>query len=300
MEMRKMEMRKMEMRKMENNVTKNDVKVDEKGQEKRYYVDFYDMFDGWGTFGFFTDRLFEELDSAIKLCDELNDKLDKGNKSCGEHYGVMDSKVSREVYCGQDEEYEKKILDLDSQLLKSDTSKIVGQDEKTSETGYNDRYKEAAEEIAQLINDDLSNSTGFDTAQIEKILRRRLGNRSPGDHGQKTGKDILGVKIPGTNFDLRINSPPEKIEMFAHSADCRYCNGPVKMMRHMKTFELQPNNCSCLGCGQRYFVKIPGTIEEWELKQWRQKGQTFVMGGDLSEQGKTVLAAESSENISNE
>jgi hypothetical protein len=290
----------MEMKKMENNVTEKAIKVDEKGQEKRYYVDFYDMFDGWGTFGFFTDRLFEELDSAIKLCDELNDKLDKGNKSCGEHYGVMDSKVSREVYCGQDKEYKEKILGLDTQLLKSDTSKVIGQDEKTCRPEHNDRYKEAAEEIAHLINGDLSNSTGFDTTQIEKILRRRLGNGSLEDHDQKTGEDILGVKIPGTNFDLRINSPPEKIEMVAHSADCRYCNGPVKMMRHNRTFRLQPDNCSCLGCGQRYFVEILGTIEEWELKQWRQKEQTFAMGGDVSEQGKTILAAERSENISDE
>jgi hypothetical protein len=276
----RMKICEMEIRKMENDVTKNGVKIDEKCQEKRYYVDFYDMFDGWGEFGFFTDRLFEELDSAIKLCDELNDKLDKGNKSCGEHYGVMDSKINREIHCGQDEEHKKKIFGPGAQLLKSDVSKIVEQDEKTSESKHNDRYKEAAEEIVQLIDDNLSNSTGFDTAQIEKILRRILGNSSPEDHDQKAGEDILGIKIPGTNFELRINSPPEKIEMVAHSADCRYCNGPVKMMRHSRTFRLQPDNCLCLGCGQRYFVEIIGDIEEWELKQWRQKGQTFAMGGD--------------------
>ena len=89
------------------------------------------------------------------------------------------------------------------------------------------------------------------------------------------------MKIPGTDFDLRIKEPPEEIEMVAHSADCRYCNGVVKMMRDDKTFKLQPDNCSCFGCGQRYFVRISGTIEEWELKQWRQKGQTFAMGGDI-------------------
>lgn len=285
---------------MENDVTKNGVKIDEKGQEKRYYVDFYDMFDGWGGFGFFKDRLFEDLDSAIKLCDKLNSELAKGNKSCGEHYGVMDSKVSREVYCGQDEEYKKRILALDTQLLKSDTSKIIGQDEKASETRYNDRYKEAAEEIAHLIGDDLLSSTGFDTTQIENILRKRLGTGFLEGHDQKTGESVAKVKIPGTNFDLRINSPPEKIEMVAHSADCSYCSGVVKMMRDIETGKLQPSNCSCLRCGQRYFVEILGTVEEWELKQWRQKGQTFAMGGDLSERGKAILAAESSENISNE
>jgi hypothetical protein len=151
-----------------------------------------------------------------------------------------------------------------------------------------------------LINDDLSNSTGFDTAQIEKILRKRLGNCSPEEQNQKTGENVVGIKIPGTNFDLRIGSPPEKIEMFAHSADCRYCNGVVKMMRDRETFKLQTDNCPCLMCGQRYFVEISDTIEEWELKQWRQKGQTFAMGGDVSEQGKAILDAESSENISNE
>ncbi len=89
------------------------------------------------------------------------------------------------------------------------------------------------------------------------------------------------MKIPGTNFDLRIEELPEKIEMVAHSADCRYCNGIVKMMRDDKTFELQQDNCRCLMCGQRYFVEIPGSVKEWELKQWQQKGQMFAdMGRD--------------------
>lgn len=88
------------------------------------------------------------------------------------------------------------------------------------------------------------------------------------------------MKVPGTEFDLRIKEPPEEIEMIAHSADCRYCNGVVKMMRDDKTFELRPDNCRCLKCGQGYYVKILGAVEEWELKQWRQKGQTFAMGGD--------------------
>lgn len=97
---------------MENDNKENVVKVDDNGQMKRYYVDFYDMFDGWGTFGFFNDRLFEELDDAIKCCDGLNEELAKGNKACGEHYGVMDSKNNMEVYCGQDEEYKKNIFGI--------------------------------------------------------------------------------------------------------------------------------------------------------------------------------------------
>lgn len=88
------------------------------------------------------------------------------------------------------------------------------------------------------------------------------------------------MKVPGTEFDLRINEPSEKIEMFAHSGECKYCNGIVKMMRDFETFKLQPDNCQCLLCGQRYFVEIIGSIEEWELNQWKQKGQTFAMGGD--------------------
>lgn len=93
-------------------------------------------------------------------------------------------------------------------------------------------------------------------------------------------KKLENMKIPGTQYDLRINEPPEKIDMVAWSADCRYCNGMVKMPRDSATFKIQPDKCWCLMCGQRYFVDITGTIEEFELLQWRQKGQTFAMGGD--------------------
>ena len=68
---------------------------DSKDQTKRYYVDFYDMFDGWGGFGFFADRLSDDLDEAIKLCDKLNSELDDNNKSCGHHYGVIYSNINR-------------------------------------------------------------------------------------------------------------------------------------------------------------------------------------------------------------
>lgn len=78
-------------------------------KKKRYYVDFYDMIDGWGYFGFFTDMIFDDLPDAIKLCDELNSKLPDGNKKCGEHYGVMDSTVQREIYCGQDKKYKEEV-----------------------------------------------------------------------------------------------------------------------------------------------------------------------------------------------
>ncbi len=89
-----------------------------KNETKRYYVDFYDMFDGWGIFGFFEDRLFDDLDEAIKLCDELNSELADGNKSCGEHYGVIDNIIGREIHCGIDKKYKIKISDIEMALSK--------------------------------------------------------------------------------------------------------------------------------------------------------------------------------------
>lgn len=87
------------------------------------------------------------------------------------------------------------------------------------------------------------------------------------------------MKVPDTDIDVRIGEPPEKIEMVAHSAECGHCKGIVKMMRDMKTGRLQPDNCQCLLCGQRYFVEIQGDILQWELNQWRQKAEK----GDLWE-----------------
>lgn len=92
------------------------VKMEEK-KEKRYYVDFYDMIDGWGDFGFFTERLFVEISDAIKLCDRLNVELDESNKKCGEHYGVIDRRIEREVYCGMDEQYKMRISDAKNLLF---------------------------------------------------------------------------------------------------------------------------------------------------------------------------------------
>lgn len=87
------------------------------------------------------------------------------------------------------------------------------------------------------------------------------------------------MKVPDTDIDVRVGEPPEKIEMVAHSAECRYCKGIVKMMRDMNTGRLQLDNCQCLLCGQRYFVEIQGDVGEWELNQWRQKAEK----GDLWE-----------------
>lgn len=89
----------------------------EKNNTKRYYVDFYDMIDGWGDFGFFTDRLFDDINGAIKLCEELNSKLPEGNKKCGEHYGVIDSTIHREIYCGQDKKYKEEVGNMMGNLV---------------------------------------------------------------------------------------------------------------------------------------------------------------------------------------
>jgi len=66
---------------------------------KRYYVAFYDMFDGWGSWGFWTDRLFDDLDKAKACADEHQAELMQQNKDCGEHYGVIDRKTGTEIYC---------------------------------------------------------------------------------------------------------------------------------------------------------------------------------------------------------
>lgn len=86
------------------------------------------------------------------------------------------------------------------------------------------------------------------------------------------------MKVPGTNIDIRVNEPSEEIEMVAHSGVCKYCGGIVKMMRDTATFKLQPDNCHCLLCGQRYHVDVKGSIHEWELRQWGQKELLLNLG----------------------
>lgn len=66
---------------------------------KRYLVDFYDMFDGWCHSAEFWHRDFDSFEEAKIVCDKLMEELDESNKRCGEHYGVIDSTVNREIYC---------------------------------------------------------------------------------------------------------------------------------------------------------------------------------------------------------
>ena len=97
----------------------------EKNNEKRYYVDFYDMIDEWGGFGFFTERLFDELPEAIKLCDRLNSELDESNKKCGEHYGVIDGTIGIEAHCGIDEKYKIKMSDVKTILFPEKKNVVI-------------------------------------------------------------------------------------------------------------------------------------------------------------------------------
>lgn len=169
---------------MENDTREHVAKVGENDQTKRYYVDFYDMFDGWGGFGFFTERLFDELSDATKLCDKLNGELAEGNRKCGEHYGVIDSKINREVYCGLDEKYRTKISDLKEHLSKLDEPKLEKKDRNVDKP--NDRYQEVAEEIAYVIKDELFDSSEFDADQIAEVLKRRFNVMS-----EDTGRILM-------------------------------------------------------------------------------------------------------------
>ena len=71
---------------------------------------------------------------------------------------------------------------------------------------------------------------------------------------------------------MRINEKPVKLDaMFAHQADCHFCDtGIVKMSRNRETLELEPHNCWCLLCGQRYYMDIED-LKEFDDRQGHQK-----------------------------
>mgnify|MGYP001249913192 CR=1 FL=1 len=69
-----------------------------------YAVDFYDMIDGWIHYQQVDkSHLFYEQDveKAIKLCDEKNAKLPNSNKNAGEHWAVWDITNRILLYCPQ-------------------------------------------------------------------------------------------------------------------------------------------------------------------------------------------------------
>lgn len=68
--------------------------------EKRYRLDFYDMFDGWiyrdiGK----SENDFEILEDAMAERDIKNIELPESNKKSGEHYGVIDLLTKEEICC---------------------------------------------------------------------------------------------------------------------------------------------------------------------------------------------------------
>jgi hypothetical protein len=75
----------------------------------RYYVDFFDACDGWGhcfdafdggwgEWGRWPERLFDSLDEARACRDRLNASLPGGNRSLGEHWGILD-RTAGEIEC---------------------------------------------------------------------------------------------------------------------------------------------------------------------------------------------------------
>ena len=57
-----------------------------------YYIDYYDMNDGWLGFEYINECrkywIFANFDEALKVAEDLNEKLAFGNVSCGERYEV--------------------------------------------------------------------------------------------------------------------------------------------------------------------------------------------------------------------
>lgn len=70
---------------------------------KRYVVDFYDMFDGWTrAWEFYKDFHFDKKEEAVARANDMMNTLDDSNKCAGEHYGVIDLVVGREVWSGKE------------------------------------------------------------------------------------------------------------------------------------------------------------------------------------------------------
>lgn len=67
---------------------------------KRYRIDFYDMFDGWIYNDMEeTENDFKILEDAIAIRDKKNGELPESNKRCGEHFGVIDLVTKEEICC---------------------------------------------------------------------------------------------------------------------------------------------------------------------------------------------------------
>ena len=68
--------------------------------EKRYRVDFYDMFDGWIYRDIEkSENDFHTLEEAMAVRDKKNSELPESNKKCDEHFGVIDLVTREEICC---------------------------------------------------------------------------------------------------------------------------------------------------------------------------------------------------------
>ena len=63
-----------------------------RGKKMVYYVDYYDMNDGWLGFDYLNefrkDRIFTDYDEAMVCQEKLNSEMSFGNIRCGEYYDV--------------------------------------------------------------------------------------------------------------------------------------------------------------------------------------------------------------------
>jgi len=84
---------------------------------KPYRVEYWDGFDREWT-GLRHD--FDDLHKTIAFCNRKQAKLSQGNKDCGEHYGVIDLRLGRLVYCP---------LRRDALALSADRSDVDSVDE---------------------------------------------------------------------------------------------------------------------------------------------------------------------------
>ncbi len=68
--------------------------------DKRYRVDFYDMFDGWIYRDIEkSENDFDSVEEAMTVRDKKNRELPESNKKCDEHYGVIDLMTREEISC---------------------------------------------------------------------------------------------------------------------------------------------------------------------------------------------------------
>jgi len=88
------------------------------------------MIDGWiRGWELYTDWQFDDLEEAKAFCKKLHEKLDESNKSTGEHYGVIDMEIGREIFCmdGKNWEPPESMYPSDSNKLHFKRSEIIWQ-----------------------------------------------------------------------------------------------------------------------------------------------------------------------------